>query len=208
MPLLPPEIIGGPVLPSAPTGATPPTQQGRLATRFVWPLKGHVISTTFCDPKYHAGLYGAALRGYWHTGLDLNVAGTSGNGDAGSPVKAIANGVVEYVAYRTAGGSWGPMVVIRHELPDGKIRWSRYAHLGRVTPKIGDFVKCDQQIAVIGLPSAWGASFPAHLHFDVMHTRPFRLTHWPQRDGPISEVTGIYQDPAVFLKAMNAGEPT
>lgn len=208
IPLLPPEIIGGPEVPAAPGTSAAPAPQARLADSWVWPIRNHYTTVDFLDVKYHAGLYGADVQGFWHTGIDLNVGGTSGNGDAGKPVYACATGRVEYVAVRTAGGTWGPMVVLSHTLPGGKVRYTRYAHLGNVKVSIGQFVAKGQQIAEIGLPSVWG--FPrmyAHLHFDVMHTRPFRLTHWPTRNAPQSEVTAIYQDADAFLRAMKAGEP-
>lgn len=206
--MLPPEIIGTtPTQPGIP--ATPPSAP-RVADAWLWPIRKRVTTTVFCDKNYHAGVYGAEVQGFWHTGIDLNVGGTSGNGDAGMPVFACANGRVEYVAYRTAGGTWGPMVVLSHKLPNGQTVWTRYAHLGNVRPKLGDLVTKGQQIAEIGLPTKWGAKFPAHLHFDVLTRRPppvGNLTHWPKRGGPITEVTSSYTDPTAFLNARKAGEP-
>ncbi len=203
--MLPPELLG--------SDKPLPPEKNRVADRWVWPVQKNYITVTFCDPKYHDGTYGKDLKGFWHTGIDLNVGGTTGNGDAGKPVFAAANGIVAYVAYKMAGGAgstWGPMVVLQHDMPDGSTRYTRYAHLQNVKPKLGDFVSCETQIAEIGLPSKWGQKFLAHLHFNVMTRRPpplGKLTHWPKRDGPITEVTSSYQDGATFLRAMKAKEP-
>ena len=210
MPLLPPEVIG-----STPIFTAPGNQIGPPlpATSWVWPVKNRYQTVDFLDKNYHDGVYGADVKGFWHTGIDLNVRGTTGNGDAGLPVKAIANGRVEYVAFRNAGGTWGPMVVISHTLPNGKVKYSRYAHLQNVSVKVGQFVTRNQQIAQIGLPSAWGVKFLAHLHFDILHTRTPIWTWWPKRDTPTTPVskatvTAYFEDAAAFLRSVGAGEPT
>lgn len=163
------------------------------------------MTTTFLDPVYHS----TYLPGYWHTGIDLNNRNTSGNGDRGYGVYAVADGVVKYVAYKNAGGTWGPLVVVQHKLPDGKAVWSRYAHLQNVKVSLGQQVKMGQRIAEIGLPTAWGVkNWTAHLHFDIMHTWPGAAGWWPHKDGPQSEVTRYCLDPNAFLRARGAGEPS
>lgn len=214
MPLLPPELLGGST-PNPATPANPTPNKPKLADSWVWPIRAHVQTTDFLDQKYHSGEYGAAVKGFWHTGIDLNVLGTSGNGDVGMPVFAAANGRVECVAVRTAGGTWGPVVVISHTLPNGRVILTRCAHLQNVKVSIGDIVTKGQKIAEIGLPANWisnaASRFPGHLHFDVFHTRPAPpfspMSYWPHRNGPQSEVTKYLQDPAAFLRAMKAGEP-
>jgi len=162
-----------PVLPSDPTPAQP-------SSRVVWPIRAggtgnHGLSVTFLDPKYYDGSYGSAVKGYWHTGIDLNGPG-AGNADVGVPVYAVADGIVEYAG--VGGGTWGQIVMLKHVLPGGKVRWTRYGHIVPVV-KTGDTVRAGQMIARIGRPSDWGADFTAHVHFDVMHTRPFRITDCP-----------------------------
>lgn len=195
--------MNGPKTPPTPTPKpAPPKPVVPPAVKFVWPIDRPIQTTDFCDQKYHDGEYGTKVKGFWHTGIDLNVGGLYGNQDAGKPVRAVAAGKAVYCAYRTAGGDWGPVVVIEHRLANGTLFWTRYAHLGNVTVKVGEIVQAGQQIAVIGLPSNWGVNMFAHLHFDWMRVRPPTWSHWPKRDGPKSEVTGIYDDPERKLKAL------
>jgi murein DD-endopeptidase MepM/ murein hydrolase activator NlpD len=187
---------------------TIPASDVPRATRFVWPIhKGgpgnHGLSVTFMDPQYHDGTYGAAVKGFWHTGIDLNGPG-GGNTDVGWPVYAMTDGVVEFAG--VGGATWGPIILLRHELTDGRTIRSRYGHLGNLRVKTGDVVTAGQQIAAIGRPSDWGATFTAHNHFDVLHKRPFRANWWPARNGPQSEVTAYALDPLAFLLSVRAGE--
>lgn len=188
-----------------PTGGkltAPSNPPATVAGKWVWPIKARRMTTTFLDPDYRA------TRKYWHTGIDLNNRTTSGNGDAGYRVYAVADGVVKYVAHRNAGGTWGPLVVIEHKLPDGKIVWSRYAHLQNIGVSQGQQVKAGQRIAQIGLPTTWGVKdWTAHLHFDILHTWPGTAGWWPHIHGPQTEVTRYCLDPDAYLRARGAGEP-
>lgn len=186
----------------------PKDPRDKIASRWVRPIKNPRVDTVFCDYAYWSGQYGAALKGYWHTGIDLNNASTSGNQDVGYGVYACSNGIVEYVAYRNAGGSWGPMVVIKHVLSSGRTVWTRYAHLQNVKVKRGEYVKTAQRIGEIGLPKRWGQSFPGHLHFDVIKKRLPRYSHWPRRHGAKYEVTKYYENPLTFLVSVKADNPT
>ena len=79
-----------------------------------------------------------------HTGADLNLPN---NADAKQPVYAPANGVI------TVAGDypvWGNIVVIKHKLPDGSLRWSRLAHLETLTVRVNDIVEIGQQVGTIG----------------------------------------------------------
>jgi murein DD-endopeptidase MepM/ murein hydrolase activator NlpD len=87
----------------------------------------------------------------FHAGVDIPAP-------AGEPVAAAGAGRVAY-AGRRAGG-WGLLVSVAH----GQGVRSLYAHLSRVTVKVGDRVAMGTQVGLVG--SSGNARAP-HLHFEV-----------------------------------------
>jgi murein DD-endopeptidase MepM/ murein hydrolase activator NlpD len=84
--------------------------------------------------------------------------GGSGKGKAGSAPKANPNGKKL---------EWGNVVVIEHQLADGKYATSIYGHLANDRlVKAGDFVQAGQQIGTVGATRVNGGYKP-HLHLGV-----------------------------------------
>ena len=109
-----------------------------------------------------------------HEGIDFIT-------DVGTPVVAVAGGVVQFAGFHP---QYGNMVDIDH----GNDLVTRYAHLSRVQVKEGDLLQRGRRIADSGNT---GRSTGPHLHFEVR----FR---------------GAAQNPAKFLLATNpapAGRP-
>lgn len=99
-----------------------------------------------------------------HEGIDFNA-------EAGTPVRAAADGVVLAAAYH---GEFGNMIDVDH----GEGLTSRYAHLSRMDVAPGQIVK---RGATIGAVGTTGRSTGAHLHFEV-------------------RMLGVAQNPANFLR--------
>lgn len=99
-----------------------------------------------------------------HEGIDFNA-------ERGTPVVAAADGVVVAAGWH---GDFGNLVEIDH----GGGLATRYAHLSRLTVKVGSPVSRDEQIGAVG---STGRSTGAHLHFEVRRN-------------------GIAQNPAKFLR--------
>lgn len=123
-----------------------------------WPTnKGYVITS-----------YRGWRWGRMHQGIDV-----SGAGNFGSPIYAVADGVVTY-AYNgcpsrgsgygdTCGGGMGNSILINH----GNGYTTRYAHLHQtLAVKAGQTVKKGQ---VIGYMGNSGSSTGVHLHFEVLY---------------------------------------
>ena len=99
----------------------------------------------------------------------------------GTPVSAMANGMVDKVEKRTWG--FGNTVVIRHpNVPDPDFPertttlYSSYSHLGRIIVTEGSIVQKGQQIAVTGQT---GFATTPHLHFQLdRENAPFH-PYWP-----------------------------
>ena len=96
-----------------------------------------------------------------HLGDDINGIG-GGNSDLGDPVYAISDGKVVYAGWPADG--WGNVVVLLHELPDGRMIESFYGHLDRIGVFVGQRVRRGDQIGDVG--NADG-KYLAHLHFEL-----------------------------------------
>lgn len=115
---------------------------------WIAPVRGPVTGEGWGDDRSSRG------EGAWHEGIDLYVP-------VGTPVRAVADGVVEFVdkVNNSFAGIW---VIVNH----GDGLKSRYLHLSSTSKMIGDKVR---QGEVIGKSGRTGISdsTEAHLHFDV-----------------------------------------
>ncbi|MFJ9845781.1 peptidoglycan DD-metalloendopeptidase family protein [Kitasatospora sp. NPDC101155] len=111
---------------------------------------GYVAPLANPVPGEAYGVAGSMWASGHHTGQDF-VAST------GTPVRAVANGVVVKAGN---GGAYGNQVEIR--LADG--RYAQYAHLSVVGVKIGQTVTVGQRL---GLSGATGNVTGPHLHFEI-----------------------------------------
>jgi murein DD-endopeptidase MepM/ murein hydrolase activator NlpD len=91
-------------------------------------------------------------RRSFHPGLDIDVAW-------GTPVRAVADGVVTYAGVRKG---YGKVVEIDHG--DGYM--TRYAHNSRLLSHVGERVHAGEVISDVG---STGRSTGPHVHFEVWH---------------------------------------
>ncbi|MEM7697930.1 MAG: M23 family metallopeptidase [Verrucomicrobiota bacterium] len=96
-----------------------------------------------------------------HLGDDINGIG-GWNSDLGDPVRATADGLVSYAGW--AGPGWGNVVILLHELPDGKVIQSFYGHLEKIDVAIGRQLRRGDFVGTIGTADG---RYLAHLHFEV-----------------------------------------
>lgn len=97
----------------------------------------------------------------FHSGIDLLA-------DVGTFVLAADDGEVAFVGQE---GAYGILIVINH--PNN--RQTRYAHLGKVTVKIGQMVKSGDVIGTVGTTGKPDITLP-HLHFEVRFKTPLGWT--------------------------------
>jgi hypothetical protein len=134
-----------------------------------------------------------------HPGWDINLPGQA---DMGVNVYAVGPGVVVYSS--KANGSWGNIVMIRHDgVPGYGVLWSQYAHLRDRGVAVGALVQRGQVIGHLG--DADG-QFGAHLHFELRrHELP--ADAWPASGGASlalqhQRVLTDYVDPSGILGAV------
>lgn len=176
----------------APVGTAPERASARM-----WP--GNWIDANTFGHRYPDSANSTAF----HTGADLNLNTPRWDADRGTPVVAVAAGLVLFADHLPI---WGNLVVIRHDPieRDGNPVWARYAHLDHIVVSTGDRVRRGQQIAVIGKPEPEGA--PYHLHFDICTSGVIGVQpgHWPRLDH--NALVDNYTDPLAFLAANRPPE--
>jgi len=124
----------------APVAITDAPVVAPVAGKFLWPVRGNVISP-----------YGKKADGSFNDGI--NIAATQGE-----PIVAAADGQVVYSGNELAG--YGNMVILRHS--DGLM--TAYAHADRVLVDKGQEVKRGVAIATVG--KSGGVTSP-QVHFGV-----------------------------------------
>ena len=137
----PPRPQAPAIIPSQPSATDAEISQlGR--GRFVWPVRGDIISTF--------GVKGTSVR---NDGVDIRAA-------VGDPVRAAAAGDVVYAGDQVPG--FGNLVLVKHA--DGWV--TAYGHLSRTDVKMQQKVVQGQQLGAVG--QTGGASEPK-LHFEVRY---------------------------------------
>jgi len=126
--------------PPAPKSPSPTGHRFPIAGPFSWGGSG--------------SRFGAGRQGHTHQGQDLAAA-------EGTPVVAPASGVVEAVQYQASGA--GHYVVLDGD-DEGRDYVFMHLRAGSITVTRGQSVRAGQRIGEVGNT---GASFGAHLHFEI-----------------------------------------
>ena len=98
-----------------------------------------------------------------HQGIDIILTGAKSKG---SPIYAVKDGEVVHVNYNTSKNE-GKAIWILH---DGNI-YTQYMHLSQIYVKVGDKVKKEQKIGLMGCT---GKCYGPHLHLGVWYGYPYR----------------------------------
>jgi len=115
-----------------------------VASRFIWPLSGEVVSTY--GPRVHPIL---EIREH-HDGIDIDVP-------EGTTVRAAAGGTVSFYGEQPG---YGNLMILEH----GDGFYSLYGHLEAAIASRGRYVDMGQAIALSGNS---GISSGPHLHFEI-----------------------------------------
>lgn len=160
------------------------------------PFRDYKIDAVLCDAGYFQ-----IFPGVWHPGEDWNGKG-GGDTDLGDPVFAVAHGLVLTAQYYPS--SWGNVVLVRHDLPDGSNVWSQYAHLDAMHVTAGEVVLRGQQVGTLG-KGAPTANMKAHLHFEIRLT-DLRADNWSPMVRDKAQVLASYAAPKDFIAARRPGQ--
>lgn len=105
------------------------------------------------------------VKGQHHTGADYWGDDSYSGGD---PIFAMADGVVTTAREEADGQGFGNVVVLRHELSDGRVVYSVYGHFAD-RPMVGAG-QCVRRGTQLGVEGATGAGSGAHVHVEVKTT--------------------------------------
>ena len=139
------------------------------------PIPAYIGDTSSVYSVAYMGSYSSGTQNSGsHPGVDIRVP-------QGTPIRSIANGVVESV--REDSGGFGKLIVIRHpHMPDPvnadyeTVLHSVYAHLSAELVAEGDVVMKGQ---LIGYSGKTGDATGPHLHFQIdRDTAPWH-PYWP-----------------------------
>jgi len=146
-----PEVTDEPEESAEPTPSPSPEGSSvNISGSYAWPVDGYTIITF---------AYGAGHSdGRSHAGMDI-----SGGDIAGEPVRAAADGIVNYIGSDPEG--FGNFVTISHE--NGEVTFSLYAQMDSITVEQGDTVSAGEVIGYVGMS---GSATGYHLHFGVYET--------------------------------------
>ena len=129
----------------------------------------------------------------YHPGADYNGSGTSGDGDLGWDVLAVAKGLVVHIV---DDGAFGLCVTIEHRY-QGVTVYSQYAHLQSVLVSPDQTVQKGQHIAELGCSGSSCAG--AHLHWEIReadHLQPHNAAYWYTVGFQSqSNISNWYEDP-------------
>lgn len=169
---------------SAPTTTAPKI----IADKFAYPI-GKTEQITQAKDKKDDWYNAQDFAQNTHLGEDWN-KNSGGNTDCGEPVFAAANGTIVYA--ENAGTGWGNVVIIEHNLPDGKRIQTLYGHLRKILKSSGE-VKMREQIGEVG--NADG-KYLCHLHFEL---RAEDCPLWNQAGAGYSPENKGWLDPSDFI---------
>ena len=166
-----------------------PSKPKIIAESFAFPIGKTEFITEAKDKKddwYNAQDFGENR----HLGEDWNI-NSGGNTDCGEPVFAAADGIITYA--EDAGTGWGNVIIITHELPDGKKVQTLYGHLDKILKSEGT-VKKREKIGTVG--NADG-KYLCHLHFEL---RDESCLLWDKVFVGYSPVRKGWLDPSDFIE--------
>ena len=118
-----------------------------------------------------------------HLGDDLNGIGGQ-DSDLGDSVYAAGDGEVVYTGWPSDG--WGNVVIVAHQLPDGRTIESFYGHLESIRVATGSEVRRGEKIGTVGKADG---RYLAHLHFEIRGQGTVAAGQG-YADAPLSRISG------------------
>ena len=170
---------------------------GAVVDGFDYPVGSNPYYTQAWDGDgwYNAQDFGAyySPSGKYHLGEDWNTErGAEDPQECGSPVYSSAHGTIVFAG--VGGGTFGNVLIVRHELPDETLVETLYGHLQSFIKTSGE-VNRREQVATVG---DGNRTVPCHLHFEIRFSNS---PDWGQ-PGPGYSITpkpAGWADPSDFI---------
>lgn len=134
----------------------------KVKNEVISPVDNSIVDTNWIKPVDGVITSNYGKREQPKKGASINHSGVDLRAPIGTPVKAIADGIIS--AARAGMRGYGIGVFIEHGVVDGKRIKSEYGHLSRYIVSLGQKVKKGQIIAYSGNS---GTSTGPHLHLTI-----------------------------------------
>lgn len=172
----------------------------------VWPLEGEVSEIMGDGKKAVDGYthlmptigYSGKRNGGHHIGVDFNLG--DHDEDLGLSLRLVMNGICVFTGEQTRWGL-GKIAIFCHEMPNGELLYSRYAHLDDWNCKVGKSFEAGDIVAKLGNS---GRQDFAHLHLDMANREVFEKHYmfdpwWYPFKAPIWYLNKYFSDPAEVI---------
>lgn len=147
-----------------------------------------------------------AHEGYYHAGIDYAP-------ESGENIQATAAGTVVVKTLLKEVGynrGFGNCVIIEHQLLDGSLKYSLYAHLNSISPSLseGTYVRKGDFLGVMGKTGS--DKYSKHLHFEI---KDAPVLYNPSGEGehlayPPNDATGYgYENPNDYFNKVQFAYP-
>lgn len=113
----------------------------------------------------------------FHEGLDIKPLHRDAKGNPQDAVRAIADGVVAYVAASAGLSNYGRYIVLRHDWGQGPF-FSLYAHLSAAQVSAGQRVKAGTPLGILGYTGSGIDQRRAHVHVELNLFLSSRFEEW------------------------------
>lgn len=137
------------------------------------------------------------VRGHFHTGVDLIPRRGRGVREKFTDVYVMADGVVCSIHL----GAPHTTVVIKHKLPNGKIIFSSYKHLGEIYLENGQYVTSSSRVGRLytrAEAKKLGGNYD-HLHLEIRNQfDDYGVASWATMTGEALNLR--FRDPLKFMK--------
>ena len=184
--------------------APPKQSQSSGVDHFDPPLFGQVFVTLqHLEPVLDS--FGEPT-GDHHIGVDLNIG--EGDDDRGFPILLIGNGRCVHTSSSEACGL-GNIAIFVHEMPDGVLLYSRYAHLGHIFVEVGQSMRRGELVGQVGES---GCQRSPHLHLDIATEAVWRESlqanpRWYPQAAPAWWLRRRFMDPLPLISGTDTLAP-
>lgn len=139
----------------------------------------------------------------FHEGIDIRPVKRDSAGRPLDIINAIAPGKVVHTSTRAGNSNYGIYLVIEHDWGSGPF-YSLYAHLSKITCKVGDKVHAGMPIGVMGYTGAGINRERSHLHLELNVLTNTRYPAWHAIHFTAPNKHGIYN--GLNMNGLNIAE--
>ncbi|MCH5284052.1 MAG: M23 family metallopeptidase [Akkermansiaceae bacterium] len=152
---------------------------------------------------------GQVMYSRLHEGIDIKPMSRDARGEPLDEIHPVAPGCVVYVSDNPGMSNYGRYIVVSHSTPEGTI-YSLYAHLSKVSCKVGQQVGTGNVLGIMGHTGAGINRERSHVHLEIcllIHSQYDLFCPAANKHGIYNGLNLIGIDPSPLLIASQNGDP-